>query len=256
MMPAERRIASRSVTCATMKTLFRLLFAGISLLLLLLVVAFFHSRSWERALFIDPIYKMDAAGKVIALTFDDGPSTHRTPPLLELLQAHDVKATFFMLGENIEKHPDIARQVWEAGHLIGNHSYDHPRLILRSPAFVKKQILDTDRLIMSLGQAEVRYFRPPYSYKYLVLPWMLRSMEKHLVTGTYDPPAEYASPYPAETVAEEVVRNARPGSIIFLHDGKNADPEAFIQSIASIIVRLKAAGYRFVRLDEDRKAGY
>lgn len=65
------------------------------------------------------------------MTFDDGPSAERTPALLELLDKYDIKATFFMLGKNIEKYPEISRQVYEQGHLIGNHSYDHSRLILK-----------------------------------------------------------------------------------------------------------------------------
>lgn len=154
-----------------------------------------------------------------------------------------------MLGENIKKYPEIAKSVFESGHLIGNHSYNHPRLIFKSPSFVRQQIEQTDLLIHTLGQKEVVYFRPPYSYKYIVLPLVLYSMDKKLVTGTYDPPSEYKSPYDGETVASEVIENIRPGSIIYLHDGINSDPEEFIESVALIIDDLRTKGYKFVRLD-------
>ncbi|MEM1137309.1 MAG: polysaccharide deacetylase family protein [Bacteroidota bacterium] len=230
--------------------MFKIVKVTISLLFIILAIAFLYSRSWENALFISLIYKINTKEKVIALTFDDGPSSARTPALLAILEKHNVKATFFMLGENISKYPEIAKQVFKAGHLIGNHSYDHPRMYFKSPQFLEKQILQTDSLIKSLGQIEVKYFRPPYSAKFFVLPLILISMNKNLVTGSYDPPSEYASPYHAQTVANEVINNVKPGSIIYLHDGKESDAKAFAKSVESIIIKLKEKGYFFVKLDD------
>ena len=219
-------------------------------LVAIFVFTFQYSRSWENGLFQSPLYRLNTSEKFVALTFDDGPSDTRTPALLELLQEQDVTATFFMLGENIDKHPDIARQVFLDGHLIGNHSYNHPRLIFKSPAFVTNQITRTDELIKSTGQSNVSYFRPPYSSKYIILPLVLNSMGKTLVTGTFDPPGEYLSPYNAQTVSDEVVSHIQPGSIIYMHDGKTGDVEEFIQSVELIITELHKKGYQFVRLDE------
>ncbi len=189
--------------------------------------AFIYSRPWDQALFLEPFHRFETNEKIIALTFDDGPSTSRTPALLALLAKYEVNATFFMLGQNIEKYPEVAQQVFDAGHLIGNHSYDHPKFYLRTPAFTQDQISRTDQLIKNLGQNEVKYFRPPNSAKFIVLPLVLRSQGKTLVTGTYDPPAEYQSPYPGELVAQQVIENTQPGAIIYLHDGKEADVEDF-----------------------------
>ncbi|MFK7926018.1 MAG: polysaccharide deacetylase family protein [Bacteroidia bacterium] len=210
---------------------------------------FLYTRSWENSLFVEPLYQLDTNEKVVALTFDDGPNAARTPPLLDLLAKHEVKATFFMLGQQIEREPAIAKSVFEAGHLIGNHTYDHPAMIFKSASFMRAQIERTDSLIQTFGQAETPYFRPPYSTKYVVLPWVLSRMDKILVTGTYDPPSEYRSPYPAQQVANEVLANIQNGSIIYLHDGKNSDVEAFLQSVELIIVALKAQGFRFVKID-------
>ncbi len=227
------------------------IYAGAAFLAILIMIAttFQYSRSWENAFFIDPIYKIDTYEKIVALTFDDGPSEKRTPALLELLNKYEIKATFFMIGENIEKTPDLAKAVYNQGHLIGNHSYNHPRLIFRSPSFIIDQISKTDDLIKSTGQKEVPYFRPPYSSKYIVLPLVLKSLDKKLVTGTYDPPSQYRTPLDSEKVANEVVSNTKPGSIIYLHDGKNTDPEQFVKSVELIIIELKNQGYNFVRLD-------
>lgn len=224
---------------------------GLLALLIIVAVTFQYSRSWEHAFFIDPLYKINTGDSVIALTFDDGPSPVRTPALLELLDKYKVRATFFMLGQNIEKHPEVARAVFENGHLIGNHSYNHPRLIIKSPRFVKEQIRRTDSLIRTTGQSEVEYFRAPGTSKYLVLPLVVKTMGKQFVTGTYDPPSEYASPYRAEDVAGEVIANASPGSIIYLHDGKDSDRDEFIRSLELIITGLSEQGYSFVRLDQN-----
>ncbi len=232
-----------------MKKLLIFVFAGLALILLLGIATFQYSRSWENAFFINPVYKIVTDQKVVALTFDDGPSETRTPALLDILSKYNVKATFFMLGENIEKYPDIAQTVYDQEHLIGNHSYDHPRLIFKSPSFIREQITRTDQLIRLLGQKDVQYFRPPYSSKYIILPLVVQSLDKKLVTGTYDPPSQYISPYNARNVANEVIENTRPGSIIFLHDGKATDQEQFVESIELIIIRLKEKGYKFVRLD-------
>jgi len=232
-----------------MKKLLIFVSIGLSLILMVGIATFQYSRSWQNAFFINPVYKIMTDEKVVALTFDDGPSKTRTPALLEILSKYDVKATFFMLGENIEKYPDIAQAVYDQEHLIGNHSYNHPRLMFKSPSFIREQITKTDQLVKSLGQKNVQYFRPPHSSKYIILPLVLQSMNKKLVTGTYDPPAEYISPYNARNVANEVIENTKPGSIIYLHDGKTADLEQFAESVELIILGLKEKGYKFVRLD-------
>ena len=216
------------------------------------IAAFQYSRSWENSFFLDPLHTMSTDEKTIALTFDDGPSDARTPQLLDLLDAHNVQATFFMLGKNIEKYPEIAQDVYERGHLIGNHSYDHPRLIFKTPSFMRNQITRTNQLITSTGQKNVDFFRPPYSSKFIVLPLVLRSLNKTLVTGTYDPPSQYISPFNAENVANEVIENTKPGSIIYLHDGNDSDPEQFTESVGLIITALKEKGYKFVRLDYEK----
>lgn len=225
---------------------------GLTLAVIVGIATLQYSRSWQNAFFINPVYKILTDEKVIALTFDDGPSETRTPVLLDLLSKYNVKATFFMLGQNIEKYPDIAQAVYDQEHLIGNHSYNHPRLIFKSPSFIREQIIKTDLLIKSLGQNSIQYFRPPYSSKYIILPLVLQSLNKKLVTGTYDPPSEYKSPYNAKNVANEVIENTKPGSIIYLHDGKNSDQENFVESVELIITGLKKKGYQFVRLDYEK----
>lgn len=127
----------------------------LAIILILVVATFLYSRSWQNGLFLNPLYKITTEEKLVALTFDDGSSLERTPSLLDILNKYNIKATFFMIGKNIEKYPDIARMAYNQGHLIGNHSYSHPRLIFKSPLFIREQITKTDILLELLGQKEV-----------------------------------------------------------------------------------------------------
>ena len=185
---------------------------SISVLILCGIIAgvYLYSRPWTQGLILSPLYKLAANKKIVALTFDDGPSKERTPRLLMLLNKHKVQATFFMTGYNIERYPDIAKRVFHEGHLIGNHSFHHKRMIFKSPVYVAHVIDDADALIRSLGQTNVRFFRPPYSKKLIILPFLLKMRGKILVTGTYDPPSEYLSPYNSTNIAMDVISNSNP----------------------------------------------
>ncbi|MDD2657761.1 MAG: polysaccharide deacetylase family protein [Candidatus Pacebacteria bacterium] len=214
-----------------------------------LAAAFSYGLSPRRSLFIKPLFRIQTDQKLVALTFDDGPSAARTPALLDLLDRYNVKATFFMLGERIEEYPEIARQVFLRGHVIGSHSYSHVKLYLKPPRFVKEQLERTDALIRQAGQEEVGLFRPPYSVKFITLPLLLCLMHKQLVAGTYDPSLQYLFPYNGRLVAEQVVENIQPGAIIYLHDGREDNAKEFLMSVEMMIARLKEKGYRFVSLD-------
>lgn len=232
-----------------MKKSIKLFSVNLPVFLIFISLLFQYSRSWDQALFTKPLHKLETDQKIVALTFDDGPSATRTPPLLELLDQKNVKATFFLLGKQINKYPHLAKKIHENGHLIGNHSYDHVRMYFKSPAFMINQIETTDSLIHQTGQSSVKYFRPPFSAKFIILPLVLNNMNKIMVTGTYDPPSEYQIPYDGAKVAEEVIANTKPGSIIYLHDGWERSPEEFIKSVDIIITELSKQGYKFVRID-------
>jgi peptidoglycan/xylan/chitin deacetylase (PgdA/CDA1 family) len=119
---------------------------------LIMLGIFVYSRPWDRAMFIDPVTKIDTQDKLIALTFDDGPSAKTTPALLDLLDKYEIKATFFVLGKNIEDHPEIAQNIYDSGHLLGNHSYDHPRFLFKTPSYTADQINKTGIIKKTGGQ--------------------------------------------------------------------------------------------------------
>ena len=138
-------------------------------------------------LFGDYVARVDTDEKVVALTFDDGPDPFHTPRVLEILDRYHVKATFFMLGRNVERHPAMAREVLARGHEIGNHSYSHARLILMSPRRVRDEIERTDQLLRGIGVSGEILFRPPHASKFIVLPYVLVQMNKLSVLGDVDP---------------------------------------------------------------------
>jgi len=112
------------------------------------------------------------------LTFDDGPHPTLTPQVFDVLDRHRVKATFFLMGRNVERYPDVAREVVGRGHEVGNHSYSHPKLLMMSPARVREEIARTDDLIRGLGVSAPIHFRPAPAAKFIVLPYVLTRMQK------------------------------------------------------------------------------
>ena len=150
-----------------------------------------------------------------------------TPRVLAVLDQHQVKATFFMMGRNVERYPEVAREVMRRGHEIGNHSYSHPKLVLMSPRRVREEIERTDTLLRDIGVSGEIHFRPPHASKFIVLPYVLVQMKKLSVFGDVDP-EEWKRPS-AAVMTESILRQVRPGSIIGLHDPLGAETLSCLQ---------------------------
>jgi len=191
-------------------------------------------------LFGDYVARVDTNERVVALTFDDGPDPWHTPRVLAVLDQHHVKATFFMMGRNVERYPEVAREVLRRGHEIGNHSYSHPKLILMSPSRVRDEIERTDTLLRGIGVTGEIHFRPPHASKFIVLPYVLMQMRKLSVLGDVDP-KEWKQ-RPAAVMTESILHQVRPGSIIGLHDPMGAET---LRTLQNILPALAAEGYRF-----------
>ena len=133
----------------------KLIFLGIGFLLMALLFAgtFKVTKLRTFQLFGGLTYQVETENKVIALTFDDGP-TKNVDQIIPLLDKYKVKATFFLIGNDIEKHPEEAKKLVEAGHQIGNHTYSHKRMVLKSLSFIKEEIEKTDELIRKSGYKE------------------------------------------------------------------------------------------------------
>ncbi|MFN6261201.1 MAG: polysaccharide deacetylase family protein [Chromatiaceae bacterium] len=187
--------------------------------------------------------------KVVALTFDDGPTPDKTNQILQILAEEKIPATFFLIGQEVQQHPQLVRQILAAGHQVGNHSFSHQRMIFKSPAFVAGEIEQTDKLLRDSGVDGVIYFRPPYGKKLLVLPWYL--MKHHRVSVTWDVAPENFPKIAKDPQAlvDYTVQQTKPGSIILLHVMYDSR-QATMQAVPQIIRQLKAQGYRFVTVHE------
>ncbi len=187
--------------------------------------------------------------KVVALTFDDGPTPDKTNQILQILAAEQIPATFFLIGREVQQHPQLVRQILAAGHQVGNHSFSHQRMIFKSPAFIAGEIEQTDKLLRDSGVDGVIYFRPPYGKKLLVLPWYL--MKHHRVSVTWDVAPENFPKIAKDPQAlvDYTVQQTKPGSIILLHVMYDSR-QVTMQAVPQIIRQLKAQGYRFVTVHE------
>jgi peptidoglycan/xylan/chitin deacetylase (PgdA/CDA1 family) len=219
------------------------------------VVVFLYLRycMWNRrAFFLNPVFELDLEhrrAKCIALTFDDGPDPITTPAVLRLLEKYDAKCTFFMVGRKVRKFSWIARRVHDMGHAIGNHSYNHRRLIFRSVSTLKSEIEETDLAIGSIGIPISSLFRPPFGKKLILLPLVVRLQGKKFVTWSMNPKEQYNKiDLDGDRLVDQVLRSVRPGAIILLHDSGHPQLERFLQALDQILARLSSDGYRFVTL--------
>lgn len=191
--------------------------------------------------------RVETEKKLVALTFDDGPTAEVTRPLLDMLEKEQVRATFFVTGAELEKNMDRGIRIVAAGHQLGNHSYSHTRMIFVTPSFVKDEIERTDALIREAGWQDEIHFRPPYGKKLFVLPYYLSNTGRTTVTWDVEPDSETQSS--AGEIAEKAVAEVRPGSIILLHVMYQNRVESF-KAVPAIINRLKEQGYEFVTVSE------
>src|SRR5436309_11414472 len=184
-------------------------------------------------------------GPYIAITFDDGPSATLTPKLLDLLAAHHIKTTFFVIGENVAEHPDIVARAAREGHEIGNHSWSHPNLAKMSEEGVRSQLRPTDDAIKSATGFRTILLRPPYgSITAREKRWIHDEFGYQIILWDVDP-NDWKRPGPA-VVRNRILQETRPGSIVLSHD---IHPGT-IEAMPSTLDALEAKGFKFVTVSE------
>ena len=196
----------------------------------------------------DVIYRKDTDGKKqIALTFDDGPHPKYTPMILEILEEYGVRATFFMVGENVKYYHEVAEAVAEAGHEIGNHTYSHERLDQMSRQHIAEQIGACEDEIASINEYRPKFFRPPEGQLSRTVRQVSRECDYRLVLWDVDT-RDWAHT-PPSTICQKVLDTVEPGDIILMHDfiGRNSPtPEA----LRLLIPALLEQGYEFVTISQ------
>jgi cellulose synthase/poly-beta-1,6-N-acetylglucosamine synthase-like glycosyltransferase/peptidoglycan/xylan/chitin deacetylase (PgdA/CDA1 family)/spore germination protein YaaH len=196
------------------------------------------------------------APKTIALTFDDGPDPKFTPRILDVLEQAGVKATFFVIGGNAEKHPDLLRRAFAAGHDIGNHTYTHPNIADVSTTQLNLEVSATARLFESVLGRQTHLFRSPYGEdsepetQDEVRPMDVLGRQGYVFVGMRIDPGDWKQPG-VEAIVDEAVRQAETGegNVILLHDS-GGDRSQTVAALPRIIATLKEKGYRFVTVSE------
>ena len=184
-------------------------------------------------------------GPYIAMTFDDGPSATLTPKLLDLLATHHIKATFFVIGENVAEHPDIVARAAREGHEIANHSWSHPNLAKMSDEGVRRQLWQTDEAIKNATGTRPTLLRPPYgSITEREKRWIHDEFGYQIVLWDVDP-YDWKRPGPA-VVRNRILQETRPGSIVLSHD---IHPGT-IEAMPSTFDALQAKGFKFITVSE------
>jgi len=190
--------------------------------------------------------------KKLALTYDDGPNDPHTLRLLEVLAKHNVRATFFLIGRWVKQRPDIAREIVRAGHMVGNHTFNHRNLVFVSARQTRLELEQCKRVLEESVGEHSRLFRPPFGGRRPGTVAVARSqgLEPVMwnVTG-WDWRGK-----PAEYVERQVCRQVRGGDVILLHDGSHAafgaDRSQTVLATDRLIARYQAEGYQFVTVPE------
>ena len=182
----------------------------------------------------------------IALTFDDGPDPVFTPLILDKLMKYGVKASFFLLGVNIEKYPEIAKRISAEGHVIGNHTYNHPKLTEVSDEEYHYQIHKADELIQNLIGYKPKFFRPTYgAINENQVQW---ATEKGMMVTQWSIDTLDWKGLSAEVITQTVITDALPGSIILQHNALGVPLQGSVDALDQFIPQLQGMGVRFVTL--------
>ncbi len=177
----------------------------------------------------------------VAITFDDGPHPYYTEQLLDGLKERGVHATFFVTGEHAENYPEIIKRMYEEGHLIGNHTYNHIQLTKANGEKFKEELIQTNKILEDITGEEVEFVRPPYG------SWD-KKFEKELnmfpVLWTIDP-LDWCTRN-VSCITDTVISKVKDNSIILMHDEYATTVTAALQ----VVDELQAKGYQFVTVDE------
>lgn len=234
----------------------RLIFLSLVFIIFIVFVLIAFTVFFDQAVIVrrDTIYHVSSKEKVVALTFDDGPSGVWTPQILAVLKAADVKATFFMIGEHVQKYPEVARSVVEQGHEIGNHTYNHHGIFYYKPEELNREVGEAEKIIKSVTGIKTKYFRPPKAWLterekkqvkemgYETVLWSLNSKDWVTFDDRY--------------IVKYILHRVRQGDIFLFHDSggvfkpEGGNRKETVKAVSRLIDKLKERGYRFVTVSQ------
>ncbi|MEV0331314.1 polysaccharide deacetylase family protein [Nocardia sp. NPDC050717] len=201
-----------------------------------------NSRTYQLAGTL--VDRVDTDEKLVALTFDDGP-TERTPEILRMLAELRVTGTFYLIGDDLAARPEHGAAIAAAGHEIGNHTYTHRRMVLISGDTAREEVERTDAEIRRTGYQGEITFRPPYGKKLWSLPRYLSEHDRTTVMWDVEP--DSAGGATRDAIVADTLAQTRPGSIVLLHVMHGSESAA---ALPAIVTGLRAEGYQFTTVSD------
>ncbi len=206
----------------------------------------------ENHVFGQVFFESQTNKKIVALTFDDGPYSPYTEQLLDVLKEYEVPATFFVVGQNVEKNPELVKRIVDEGHQLGNHTYHHVDLLKIDRKTIEEEIDRTNKVIKAATGTVPHLMRPPHGFRDPVVMEImatrgLKVVEWSIMSRDWTNPG-------VEAIVERTLAKVKNGSIILLHDGDGIASKASraqtVEATRRIIQTLSVQGYKFVTVDE------
>lgn len=210
----------------------------------------FHPNlsNWQKEKIV--VTDVSTKSKVVALSFDDGPDPINTPLILEALERHEVKATFFVLGIKAERYPLLIKEILSKGHEIGNHTYSHPDFHNQSNKFILNEIKKCNDIIYKLTGQFPSLFRPPGGFLSYSLVELVKNEGLTVAYWTYQQDSrDWQEGKSATQISSHIEKHISPGQIIILHDGAPNGIET-AKALDILIPKLKKEGYDFATITE------
>lgn len=236
----------------------RALAVGVGGAIAIVILLWYVTESPKNQLWGPTVTSEPIKQKVVALTFDDGPNPPYTDRIVEYLHAQHVPATFFVVGEAVQAHPDSVRRESAYGNAIGNHTWDHAHLVLLSRTHIERELTSTEDEIQRVTGVHTLLFRPPFGARDFRVISVAHQLGLQVIMWSVPLPADWTRP-PPRVIADRVLRYVRDGSIIVLHDGNKghgADRSNTVEATKLIVSELQKKGFRFVTVPELEKLGY
>lgn len=202
---------------------------------------------WENS--GDIVWEIKTEEKLVALTFDDGPDPIYTPQIIELLKDYDARASFFVVGNEAEKHPEIIKKLDENNHEIANHTYSHREVTEMTQEELIAELLKTHQIIFEIINKDMNFFRPTSGFYNDIIVDAAKELDYKVVIWTWGQDSRDWQNLNYKTIANNVYKSIQPGNIILFHD-RGGKRDNTIKALHIILPILKEKGYDFVTISE------